>query len=77
MALRDLSEVSTGSDYPVWQIQKLSDFQRFLEQRCGDDDFVLFRGQREDWDLVPKLERLTRRTSFAEDVCLPKTSSTP
>lgn len=39
------------------QITKLSDFLRYLERGMGDIPFTIYRGQREDWPLLPKLAR--------------------
>jgi hypothetical protein len=49
----------------VRHITKLSDFLRYLERSVGDIPFTIYRGQREDWPLLPKIARchLMGRTS--------------
>lgn len=39
------------------QIEELSEYIKLLEKDYSTDDYYLFRGQREDWDLLPKLCR--------------------
>ena len=39
------------------QVTKLSDFLQYLERHSGDIPFTIYRGQREDWPLLPKLAR--------------------
>jgi len=41
-------------------ITKLDEYIEFIEKYC-DVDYTLFRGQQEDWDLLPKLSRLKVR----------------
>ena len=43
------------------EINSLKDYVYFIENQCIDYDVVLFRGQREDWSLEPKLARLNLR----------------
>lgn len=38
-------------------ITKLSDFLGYLERGVGDFPFTIYRGQREDWPLLPKIAR--------------------
>jgi FRG domain len=45
----------------VRAVSKLSDYISWLENTFPEDDDVLFRGQREDWPLLPKIARLARR----------------
>lgn len=45
---------------PSWQIEFLSDFMKFIEHNC-QVDLVLYRGQRQDWPLVPKIARVKTR----------------
>ena len=39
-------------------VESLSDFTIWLEEVFQDVDSVLFRGQREDWPLLPKIARM-------------------
>jgi len=48
------------------RIDTLSAYLKIIEAHCGDDDYF-FRGQREDWPMVPKLARLTPRTDRGRD----------
>jgi hypothetical protein len=59
-----LEQVS-GSVHPykILCVDSLSSFVAFLEENCTDDH-VLFRGQRRDWPLKPKLARLRCRESL-------------
>jgi len=41
----------------VRRITKLSEFIRHPERGSGDVPFTIYRGQREDWPLVPKVAR--------------------
>lgn len=43
------------------EVESLSDFVSFLTDKFDDKDDVLFRGQREDWPLLPKIARLRLR----------------
>ena len=47
----------------------ISTLQRFLDEieQVGGDDATLYRGQREDWDLVPKIARITPRSNRVQD----------
>ncbi|NTW88759.1 MAG: FRG domain-containing protein, partial [Desulfobulbaceae bacterium] len=42
----------------VPSITGLSEYIKHIETYYSTDDYYLFRGQREDWDLLPKLCRL-------------------
>jgi hypothetical protein len=42
-------------------VQSLAGFLEFVEQHCSEFDNVLFRGQAQDWPLLPKLARLRLR----------------
>ncbi|MFC1538478.1 FRG domain-containing protein [Candidatus Latescibacterota bacterium] len=44
------------------QIEKLSDYLESLE-KYANNDFMLFRGQREEFDLIPKIARIPSRDS--------------
>ncbi len=59
MPLEEISG-SKKASYPVWRITQLSDFIEYLEQHC-DYDLSLFRGQREDKDLLPRIARVGLR----------------
>jgi hypothetical protein len=41
-------------------VGSITDYVRYIEDNCEGDD-VLFRGQQEDWPLLPKLARIARR----------------
>lgn len=64
-------------------IESLSAFMAFIESSVNEFDNVLFRGQAEDWPLLPKLARLKFRGNLtirdAEEKMLTtlKTRSTP
>lgn len=45
---------------PEAEIRSLADFVGYLETHCQLDEF-LFRGQQQDWPLLPKIARLTPR----------------
>lgn len=47
-------------------IKALSEFMKFIEANCQHDDF-LYRGQREEWPLLPKLARMKPRTDTLKD----------
>jgi hypothetical protein len=61
MSLREVD--SSGHPYKLWRIANLSSFMLFLEKNCTED-YALFRGQRRDWPLKPKLARLRCRESL-------------
>jgi hypothetical protein len=42
-------------------ITSLAEFLKFIEEHCSEFDDVLFRGQNQDWSLLPKLARLRLR----------------
>ncbi len=42
-------------------VESISDYISFLEESFQEVDDVLFRGQQEDWPLVPKLSRIILR----------------
>ena len=39
-------------------VETLAGFLEFVQVHCAAFDDVLFRGQKEDWPLLPKLARL-------------------
>lgn len=49
------------TDEHVAVIESLAGFLELVEKHCAEFDDVLFRGQKEDWTLVPKLARLRFR----------------
>ncbi len=51
---------------PVKEIRSLSDYIATIEANC-DTDGCLFRGQAEDWPLLPKLARLESRSGIGLD----------
>jgi len=65
MALKVVSRPPKSS-WPVWQIEGLSDYTEFLETKF-DEDYLLFRGQREDWPLLPKIARVKPRRGLLKD----------
>jgi FRG domain len=50
--------IEPNSDKQAPSINELSEYIKFLESNYSTDDYYLFRGQREDWDLLPKLCRV-------------------
>jgi hypothetical protein len=42
-------------------IETLAGYLEFVQEHCAEFDDVLFRGQKEDWPLLPKLARLRFR----------------
>lgn len=46
---------------PLKYIESLKDYVDYIETECVSFDTVLFRGQREDWSLLPKLARIKLR----------------
>lgn len=46
-----------GIAYPVWEASSLRDIIEYLEKEC-EGDLILFRGQRRDKPLLPKIARL-------------------
>lgn len=51
----------TKNRKPSRHIESLKDYIDYIETECGNFDTVLFRGQREDWSLLPKLARIKLR----------------
>jgi hypothetical protein len=49
----------------VVSAKSLSDFTTWLENTFADIDDVLFRGQREDWTLLPRIVRLQLRPGMS------------
>ena len=47
-------------------INSLSEYLAYIEKECRNDGW-LYRGQREDWDLIPKITRLTSRADTLAD----------
>jgi FRG domain len=66
MALQSVRKKPSKAAWPIWRIEEMSDFTTFLEEEC-DDDYVLFRGQREDWPLLPKIARVRPRSNLLTD----------
>ena len=58
MALTQLEANSKSSPISIWTFESLSDFVRYLENQTSKAQFIVFRGQREDWPLLPKIARL-------------------
>jgi hypothetical protein len=58
MTLQKISE-SGEEAFATFRVECLEDLVRYLEGQMTEDVFTLFRGQREDWPLLPKLARLT------------------
>jgi FRG domain-containing protein len=42
---------------PVFEINTLTEFIKLVEEKCNDD-YYLFRGQNQDWPLLPKIARI-------------------
>jgi hypothetical protein len=51
---------------PITKIANLQGFIKYLEERCIEDT-ILFRGQRNDWPLVPKVARTRFRGSLLKE----------
>ena len=47
-------------------VESLAEFITAVDDFCQHDDFF-FRGQREDWDMVPKLARISPRNDAVSD----------
>ena len=62
MALRKVG----GSDFACWEISCLTDYIQYLEKYC-DEEYVVFRGQREDWDLLPKIARINHKIDILDN----------
>jgi hypothetical protein len=56
MALTSVKNPETDPSINTYRISNLSDFIKYIEDL--DDEFIIFRGQRKDWDLLPKVARL-------------------
>ncbi len=65
MALQQVPNAKTKRGYDVYKIEDLSDFISYIEGKVIEgkirDEFMIFRGQREDWPLVPKVARFSYR----------------
>jgi hypothetical protein len=57
MVLTSLRSPNSKSSIVNWRISSFSDFIQYLVKHCGDD-FTIFRGQREDKTLLPRVARL-------------------
>jgi hypothetical protein len=55
----------TRTSPPAHTLTSLSDFISWLEETFPDADDVLFRGQREDWAMLPKIARLQLRPKMS------------
>src|SRR5260221_14753139 len=49
---------------PVHDIKSLADYVTLVE-RTFDEDYMLFRGQRQDWSLLPKISRVKLRSGLS------------
>jgi hypothetical protein len=47
--------------FPTYEIESVSAYVGILEDIFPDTDDLLFRGQRQDWPLLPKIARITIR----------------
>ncbi len=65
MAIKLLSDISSDNPYKTWEVSKLSDFVEYL-YKYVDDDFTIFRGQKLDWSLLPKIKRLHLKGKLLE-----------
>lgn len=59
MTLKKIEGLSPGAPYATYEIGDLKDLVGYLEEQLREDEYTLFRGQREDWPMLPKLVRLT------------------
>ena len=57
MSLTLISNPDIDPLIKTWRISSLSDFIHYLEEYC-DDELTIFRGQREDKSLLPRIARL-------------------
>ena len=53
-----LKEITTNEKYEQWKISNLADFAKFIQANLNFNNFHIFRGQREDKSLLPKIARL-------------------
>lgn len=56
MALRNLNRVNDIDAMGAWSVSCLKDFVNYLEDHCPDE-YMIFRGQRKDWSLIPAIAR--------------------
>ncbi|HEY6871567.1 MAG TPA: FRG domain-containing protein [Geobacteraceae bacterium] len=63
-----LVEIPNKKSYRIFRIEELQDFSKLIKQECDDEnDLILFRGQRKDRPLLPKISRITPRTDLLSD----------
>jgi len=55
--LEAVSKPTTQEPYGTWRIRTFSDYAEYLAGR-SPDRYSMFRGQREDWPLLPRVARI-------------------
>jgi len=58
MSPKVIQESAQRTQITVHTIKELHQFIDLIDKKYPADKYVLFRGQREDWDLIPKLSRV-------------------
>lgn len=58
MALNKIAGPSEEAPFATYSVESLKALVTYLEEQMEEDVFTLFRGQREDWALLPKIARL-------------------
>jgi FRG domain len=49
--------------FKCWQIEDFTDYVEYLVKHCGEE-YLIFRGQPEDEDLLPKIARIKHKTNI-------------
>lgn len=63
-----LKRIKSSKKYKIYRIENLQDYSELIEKECDNgEDFILFRGQRKDKPLLPKLSRLKPREGVLLD----------
>ncbi len=61
-----LKRLNLKTKYRIFRIDELKDYIELIDQCCSKD-LVLFRGQRQDKPLLPRIARITPRKKLPED----------
>ena len=59
--------MSNNESYETFSLKRLSDLVRFVQQKLDPNDRTIFRGQKRDWALLPKIARLKDVDVFAAE----------
>ena len=59
MALKRVSTPTTRRRYSVYEAANVSDVVQYVRRYCRQGGYALFRGQREDWALRPRIARVS------------------